>query len=925
MKKLKKLVAGLLTLALVTASIGFTYGQSVEDYTLLSSNFNPDAVQNGPTKKASFSSTNYLHLKAVTVYHWNGGQGATPGTISIYDAGSDAVVGTFLAEGRLNNTYWDCYPDVILAPGSYYIKDSGWDTASWNSGAPGGMMELRGTWYEDDPSADVPQSNKNTTQNSNSSNNSSSSKSSNSQKYYFSTWAKSDIERAMKLNIIPESLNGDDLSEGISRQQFAAVAVKAYEKMSGNSLSAGSNPFNDTSDSYVLKAANGGIVAGTSATTFSPNSGLTREQAATMLTRAYKKTVFSGWSLQNDYALEYSSGDSFDDFYEIRPYARESVGYLAAKGVISGVGNNRFAPENTLTKEQAIAIAVRMIDKLDTSPQNGKKVEPPVEETTSATKDPVSPNGQLKSGDIITWGTGTITYTEKPVNKTPLSGGDLSKYNKGSAKAIAGFSYSNEDGDHLLLDHKERVSFDVSSLSREDRDYLYAISVEPDGSYTMMSPDPAQLDNGQYTYETCHFSDQVLMSEADKKTLDEWVKKASYLTTMEGVNNVSLEKSIQESLQDTMKEWGLGKGQVAGELARYIVSHAGAGDIINAAVDGDTDELKKKLANSAGEYLLGKLIKSETYKDIITGEELSDDAEFLRKSMGDNADAISKGIAEGDMSNQLVEIIKNVEKNLFPYVDEVEKFGKLCGVMKKIWQDDTINWYYEKNYKACIEGGSALSYDEFSTSAAKLLHGAGISIDTRDLYEQFQLRYQNEQKVKQTETDMRKFFTKCNEDGINLFSYDKWYKLGSNNTFENRLQRLWNIRNAIKEIVTINGKLSKGEYRLFSDEDFLAYLASEWVSAKNAGNMGLFYQHLVDEKVLTLKQAQKYSDTVKDPSQKDTEVSSEGCNCAGNINGKCMCDNCSNPFCNCRPISIEHSVSNVDTSDVVINTDGIQE
>ena len=913
--KIYRLAAGLLSAVMLFSAVmsEMVFAQSVEDYEVLSSNFNPGAVQNGPPKVANFESNYPIQLDAITVYHWNNGNGATPGQIMIYDADSNRVLHTFIAYGRYNDTYWDCYPDIILSAGKYYIKDSGWDTASWNSNAAGGMMELRGHFITGDisqggvykPSEDDYEEKPST--------------GSGKQKYYFSIWARNDIERAMNLGIIPESMNGDDLSEGINRAQFAAVAVKAYEKMSGETLSKGANPFNDTSDAYVLKAANVDIVAGTSSTTFSPGNGLTREQAAAMLTRAYKKTVFDGWSLDNDYALE-GGTSSFRDYNEIRPYARESVGYLAANGVISGVGNNMFAPENTLTKEQAIAIAVRMIDKLDTSKRTGKKPVEPKTEATTAKQEVVSPSGTLQSGQTIKWGTGTITYTEKPVQRKELSSGELSKYDKGTAKAIAGYSYYNEDGDHLLLDHMETVSFDVSNLSREDRDYCYAISVEPDGSYMMMSPDAGELDNGRYTYKTMHFSDQVLMNEKDKKTLDDWIKKASYKVTMEGVNTVSLEKSLKESLEDTMKEWGLGKGQVAGELARYIVSHGTVGDICTSAIDGDTAEVKKKIANVAGEYLLGKLVKSETYNDIITGEELSDDAAFLKQSLGDNADAISKGIAEGDVSGQLVEVIKNVEKNLFPYVGEVEKFAKLCGVMKKIWEDDTVNWYYEKNFKACKEGGSALTYDEFSSYASKLLHGAGISIDTRELYEQFELRYQNEQKVKQTEADMKKYFAKCNEEGLELFSWGKWTKLGNNNTFENRIQRLWNIRNSIKEIVTVNGKISKGEYALFGDEDFFAYLASEWIAAKNNNDMAAFFQHLVDEKILTVKQAQKYNKDVKDPNEsKDDKGYSDGCNCPGNVNGKCMCDNCSNPFCPCHKITDVQTVddSNLETLDTV--------
>ena len=635
-----------------------------------------------------------------------------------------------------------------------------------------------------------------------------------------------------------------------------------------------------------------------------------------MLTRAYKKTVFDGWSLSNDYELDYNSNSHFADYEDIRPYARDSVGFMASNGVITGMGNNMFVPGGTLTKEQAIAIAVRMTDKLDTSPREGKKTEKDTEQTT--TQDVIKPGGNLKSGDTIQWGTGTITYTEKPVNKTELSGSDLSKYNKGSAKAIAGYSYSNEDGDHLLLDHEETVSFDVSGMSQEDRMYCYALSVEPDGSSVMMSPDPDELERGRYTYKTNHFSDQVLMSEEDKSVLDQWVKKASYKSVMEGANNVTLEKSIQEAIQDKMSEMGLAKGQLAGELARYVVSHHSIGTILTAAVDGDSESLKKELANVTGEYLLGKLIKTEGYKDIVSGEEIPSDMEFIKQSLGDNADAISKGIAENDMGTQLVEIVKTVEKNIFPQIDKIEKFAKVCGVMKKLWEDDTANWFYEKNFKACKDNGEDMSYSDFSNYASSLMRGASIQIDMHDLYDQFQLRYKNEKKVQQTEADMKKYFSVCNEDGYDLFNPDNFKKLGEYNTFENRLNRLWNIRNTIKEIVTIDGKISKGDISSdigsTNDERFFAELAEKWLFYKNNPGSGSFFQYLVDKKVLTLKQAKKYDENVH-PTEPEKNDYKDVCPCTGN--SVCTCDPCTNPFCSLHNVEITNTVddSNLETLD----------
>ena len=892
---------------LISASLTNTvYARSVEDYKFISSTFNTQGVSEGPSSVATFSVPQNLRVDCLTVYHWNGGRGSSPGTIYLFDANSDTVLYSWQAEGRNGNTYWDCYPDVVLEPGSYYVKDSDWSSASFNSDALGGMIEIRGEWLKN-ISTDSSSSKKDVSQGGTSKT---------SYSYEFSAWAGNDIENAVSLGIIPENMD-TDLTTPISRADFAAVAVKAYEKMSGKTLTTGPNPFNDSSDSYVLKAYNGDIVAGTSSNTFSPRNNLTREQAAAMLTRAYKKTVFSDWSLKNDYSLAYSSSSRFSDHEDIRPYARESVEYMASKGVINGMGNNMFSPSGTLTKEQAIAIACRMYDKLDMSPQTPQNTQNTTQQTQPAERS--DPEKVIMGG-----GRYEITFTTKPVNKREFSQSELSQYDSGSAHAIAGYDYSNEDGDHLLLDHLETVSFDVSNIPASQRDMCYALAIEPNGESILMAPDPNALANGTYTYKTIHFSPQVLMKEEDKAVMDKWIKKAAYKNVMEGVNSVSLEQSLQETLNERMQEWGVGKGQFAGELVRYIASNFPAGEMITATVDGNGADLKTKLANLTTDYLMDKLVKDEKYKDIITGDEInSNNIAFLKQSLGEQADNISKGIANGDLSEQAKNIAKVVVKNVWPSIDKVEKYAIFCDTMKKLWENDTIEWFYEKNFKEAINNGSKLSLEEFNSSATALLHGAGVTIEPSELYKQFELRYNNEQTITQTENNMKKYFEMCNTDGFELFDASKWNRLlGDKNTMEDRLNRLWLIRNHLKEMCTVNGKLSKGEYALSygNDEQFLAVIADQYLYYLNQKDKAGFYQFLVDEKILTISQAKKYYEDLSE-STTAAKIDTVGCPCKGTAH--CNCDDhgeCrNNPFSDCELKGSLHSTGSPDSVDINIS------
>jgi len=195
-----------------------------------------------------------------------------------------------------------------------------------------------------------------------------------------SAWAVPEIERALQKGLIPDSLIGRniDLTRPITRVEFAGVAVKAFEYMSGTQLSATIiNPFNDTTDMDARKAHNAGIMVGVSDTRFDPQSPLNREQCATALTRVYKRHSIPGWSFANDSEglLQFAWQARFADDGEISSWARESVYFMAANGIIRGIGDNRFAPRNitaeqeargyaTATREQAIAIALRMVEAL---------------------------------------------------------------------------------------------------------------------------------------------------------------------------------------------------------------------------------------------------------------------------------------------------------------------------------------------------------------------------------------------------------------------------------------------------------------------------------------------------------------------------------------------------------------------------------
>ena len=179
--------------------------------------------------------------------------------------------------------------------------------------------------------------------------------------YTASDWAKTELEDAENVGIIPTEFDGRNFTQDINRMDFAKVLVKTYEVISQKSVQEEQiSPFEDCTDADILKAYTLGFINGVDENHFSPKSFLTREQAATMLMRTYKKASDENWSIENDTPLEFEKGEDFADDADISDWAKESVYFMSAKELVKGVGENRFAPKNHISVEQAVIAALRL-------------------------------------------------------------------------------------------------------------------------------------------------------------------------------------------------------------------------------------------------------------------------------------------------------------------------------------------------------------------------------------------------------------------------------------------------------------------------------------------------------------------------------------------------------------------------------------
>jgi len=222
-----------------------------------------------------------------------------------------------------------------------------------------------------------------------------------------SNWAKAEVDKAIGLDLVPEGLQADYQS-AITREGFCVLIMSLgnyFDSVVAGEDSVTSAPFNDTENESVTAAFKLGIVNGKAEGIFDPAGMITRQEAAAMLTRAAKA-----------YGADIGAGASdFSDYGAVAAWAKSSVDFVAANGVMSGVGDNIFSPVGAYTREQSILTVLRLYNVIEG--ETGKPVisEQPASAAV-AVNDSVTLSVSAKGG-----GNGDLTYqwfkTKDPVNR----------------------------------------------------------------------------------------------------------------------------------------------------------------------------------------------------------------------------------------------------------------------------------------------------------------------------------------------------------------------------------------------------------------------------------------------------------------------------------------------------------------------------
>ncbi|WP_141500874.1 S-layer homology domain-containing protein [Paenibacillus luteus] len=177
-----------------------------------------------------------------------------------------------------------------------------------------------------------------------------------------SNWAAADIQKATKNQLVSDELLSYYKSN-ISRKDFSRAIIQLYEALTGlTAETAKTNPFVDTSDSYILKAYELGIVQGREKGKFAPNDPITRQDISILLYKVLKAANIQISVEGNSWQTSYQDVD------HVAAYAVQALQFFNHNQIINGKENNRLIPKGNTTKEEAIVLLERVFEKFNTRP-----------------------------------------------------------------------------------------------------------------------------------------------------------------------------------------------------------------------------------------------------------------------------------------------------------------------------------------------------------------------------------------------------------------------------------------------------------------------------------------------------------------------------------------------------------------------------
>ncbi|MEC0228669.1 S-layer homology domain-containing protein [Paenibacillus alba] len=171
-------------------------------------------------------------------------------------------------------------------------------------------------------------------------------------------WAKADVELLANKWLVDGKKDQQFAPEvTVTRAEFAAMLVRALGLVDMKA-----NVFKDVQPGdwflgAVSTAHKVGLINGYEDGTFRPNANITREQMVAMMIRAMK---LGGKEIQANTALM----NRFSDRMQIGDWSITAISQALTGGLIQGMSDNAFAPNEPATRAQAAVMLKRMLQSL---------------------------------------------------------------------------------------------------------------------------------------------------------------------------------------------------------------------------------------------------------------------------------------------------------------------------------------------------------------------------------------------------------------------------------------------------------------------------------------------------------------------------------------------------------------------------------
>lgn len=137
----------------------------------------------------------------------------------------------------------------------------------------------------------------------------------------------------------------------ITRAEFVSLLVNSLELKPSKTQKFTDVPASAWYAEYVESAADAGLIDGKGDNLFQPDAGISREEMAVLLVRAYEHKFGK---------VEIKQAPIFQDMDQTSTWARDSVQIAAQLGLLSGRGNDSFVPSEASKRAEAAQVVMKL-------------------------------------------------------------------------------------------------------------------------------------------------------------------------------------------------------------------------------------------------------------------------------------------------------------------------------------------------------------------------------------------------------------------------------------------------------------------------------------------------------------------------------------------------------------------------------------